>query len=280
MSFLLLPTCNSHARVCETTAALLGRHWPDHPPVHVLHYEVRPRIEGAVLHDMGRQSDWPWLATLTRFLRTRGEDVFLLLLDDYALCGPPRRDVVAAGMALLQTDPSVGLLPLSWYPASSRAPRPNCPGIVTLGPAPILLQAGLWRRDWFLELSEGMHPGTSPWGFESAATQRAKQLPRQVCAADIPNPAYVGGHLIDGFDKRDWPLPYHNLMHAGQPEPRHDDFLRSEGFAARSRGAGDTIARITRATGIDRVAHAVERLTGRPCGCGKRRDELNRRLPY
>lgn len=278
--FILLPTCNTHAPVCQITAALLDRHWPDHPPVHVLHYEAKPPIQGAALHDMGRQSDWPWLATLTRFLRTRSDDVFLLLLDDYAVCGKPRRDLIAAAIALLQSDLRVGFFPLCWYPASSRAPRAGSPGIVTLGPAPILLQAALWRREWFLELSDAMDENTGPWGFESAATQWVKRAPREICAADIPDAAYVGGHLIDGFDKCDWPLPYHNLMHAGQPEERHDDFLRREGFAIPARGAGDAIARLTRATGIEHLAHAFERLTGRSCGCQKRRQELNRRLPY
>jgi hypothetical protein len=280
MSFILIPTCDTHARVCEITAALLDRHWPEHPPVHVLHYDVRPRIGGATLHHMGRQSDSPWLATLTRFLRARSEDVFLLLLDDYALCGPPRRELISAAVELFQSDPPVGFFPLCWYPASSRHRRPGAPGIVTLGRCPILLQAALWRREWFLELAEGMDGNTSPWGFESAATQRAKQVPREVCAADIPDPPYVGGHLIDGFDKRDWPLPYHNLMHAGNPDQRHDEFLRGEGFVVRPRGLGDTIARITRATGFDRVARAVQRVTGRPCGCEQRRTALNRRVSY
>jgi hypothetical protein len=280
MSFVLIPTCDTHVRVCEMTAALLDRYWPEHPPVHVLHYDVQPRIRGAMLHYMGNQGDSPWLATITRFLRTRRESVFLLLLDDYALCGPPRRALISAAVELFQSDPRVGLFPLCWYPASSRKPRADWPGIVTLGRCPILLQAALWRREWFLELAEGMDGNTSPWGFESAATQRAKQVPREICAADMPDPPYVGGHLIDAFDKRDWPLPYHNLMHAGKPDQRHDEFLRREGFEVTSRGLGDTIAKVTRATGFDRVARAVERVTGRPCGCEGRRTALNTHVPY
>lgn len=278
--FLLIPTCDTHTRVCEITAALLDRYWPEHPPVHVLHYESWPRIAGATLHHMGRQSDSPWLATLTRFLRGRSEDIFLLLLDDYAMCGPPRRELISAAAELFRSDLRVGLFPLCWYPASSRQPRAGWPGIATLGRCPILLQAAFWRREWFLELAKGTDGNTSPWGFESAATQRAKQVPREICAAEIPDPAYVGGHLIDGFEKRDWPLPYHNLMHAGTPDERHDEFLRREGFAVPSRGLGDTIAKITGATGFDRVARAVERVRGRPCRCDERRTALNRRVPY
>ncbi len=46
-----------------------------------------------------------------------------------------------------------------------------------------------------------------------------------------------------------------------------------------SRGLGDTVAKITRATGLDRLAHAYTRVTGRDCGCGRRQTELNRRFP-
>ena len=229
---------------------------------------------------MGEQGESPWLATIARFLRTRSEDVFLLLLDDYAVCGPPRRDVIDRATNLLGTDSRVGFFPLCWYPASSRSSRGDYPGIVALGRYPILLQAGLWRCDWFLKLAARMSDNTSPWGFESAAAPLARDLSMEVCAADIPDPAYVGGHLLDGFDKRDWPLPYHNLMHAGNPEVRHDDFLRREGFDVPSRGLGDTIAKVARATGADRVVGVIERLTGKSCGCGRRKRALNERVPY
>ena len=277
---ILVPTCDTHVRACEMTAALLDRYWPEHPPVHLLHYDVPPRIRGPALHHMGRQSDSPWLATLTRFLRARSDEIFLLLLDDYALCGPPRRELISAAAELFRSDPRVGLFPLCWYPASSRQPRPDAPGIVTLGRCPILLQAALWRREWFLELAEGMDGNMSPWGFESAATQRAKQVPREVCAAQMPDPAYIGGNLIDAFDKRDWPLPYHNLMHAGRPEIRYDEFLHREGFDVPSRGLGDTIAKLARATGVDRVAAMIERVSGKPCGCDRRKSALNAWVPF
>jgi hypothetical protein len=40
-----------------------------------------------------------------------------------------------------------------------------------------------------------------------------------------------------------------------------------------SRGLGDTVARATRATGLDRIA-------GSGCGCAARQDKLNRLIPY
>lgn len=48
-----------------------------------------------------------------------------------------------------------------------------------------------------------------------------------------------------------------------------------------SRGLGDTIAKITRATGLDRVVKKLaQRVTKKDCGCNKRRDKLNTALPY
>jgi hypothetical protein len=45
----------------------------------------------------------------------------------------------------------------------------------------------------------------------------------------------------------------------------------------KSKGLGDTIAKITKATGIDKVAKKV---LGEDCGCDERRDKLNKMFPY
>jgi hypothetical protein len=48
----------------------------------------------------------------------------------------------------------------------------------------------------------------------------------------------------------------------------------------KSKGLGDTIAKITEATGIKKVVETVVKATGKDCGCGKRQDTLNRLFPY
>jgi len=48
----------------------------------------------------------------------------------------------------------------------------------------------------------------------------------------------------------------------------------------RSKGLGDTIEKITTATGIKKVVKAVAAATGKDCGCNKRKDTLNRIFPY
>jgi hypothetical protein len=283
--FALLPTCNSHAPIASISLALLGRYWADHPRVHVLHHEVKPEVSSLgprriELHDGGPQEMASWVSAVRGFLREQTDDLFVLLLDDYGLCGPVRADLIQAGARLMQEDSSVGLFPLGWYPAARREAREGRPGIVTLRGRPILLQAAIWRRSWFLELADQMGPRTSAWGFEAAATQLAKRLSREICAVDIPEPAYLGGHLVDGFEKANWPLPYHNLMHGGSPELAHESFLHREGFAFPSRGLGDTVAKLAKSTGLAGIAKSLTGAAGTDCGCNGRRSALNRMVPY
>lgn len=48
----------------------------------------------------------------------------------------------------------------------------------------------------------------------------------------------------------------------------------------KSKGLGDTIYKVTKATGIKKVVDTASKVTGKPCGCGERRDTLNRMFPY
>mgnify|MGYP003117787156 FL=1 len=48
----------------------------------------------------------------------------------------------------------------------------------------------------------------------------------------------------------------------------------------KSKGLGDTVAKITKATGIKKVVDTVAKATGKNCGCNKRQETLNRFFPY
>ena len=48
----------------------------------------------------------------------------------------------------------------------------------------------------------------------------------------------------------------------------------------KSKGLGDTIEKITKATGIKKVVDKVAKATGKDCGCGKKKQTLNRMFPY
>jgi len=48
----------------------------------------------------------------------------------------------------------------------------------------------------------------------------------------------------------------------------------------KSKGLGDTIEKITKATGIKKVVEEVSKKTGKSCGCKKRKEALNKKFPY
>ena len=47
-----------------------------------------------------------------------------------------------------------------------------------------------------------------------------------------------------------------------------------------SKGLGDTIAKITTATGIKKVVDTIADATGTDCGCSARQQKLNEMVPY
>jgi len=51
-------------------------------------------------------------------------------------------------------------------------------------------------------------------------------------------------------------------------------------FGKPSRGLGDTVEKITTATGVKAVVDTVSKVTGKDCGCNKRKDKLNKLFPY
>ncbi len=51
-------------------------------------------------------------------------------------------------------------------------------------------------------------------------------------------------------------------------------------FRRKSRGFGDTVEKVAKFVGADKVAKKYEKVTGKPCGCSERRDKLNRIIPY
>lgn len=46
------------------------------------------------------------------------------------------------------------------------------------------------------------------------------------------------------------------------------------------KGLGDTIERVTTATGIRKVVEHVSKKTGKDCGCKARKEKLNKMFPY
>ena len=51
-------------------------------------------------------------------------------------------------------------------------------------------------------------------------------------------------------------------------------------FHSKPRGLGDSIKRVTEATGIKKIVEKGAKALGKDCGCSGRRDTLNRIFPY
>jgi len=61
---------------------------------------------------------------------------------------------------------------------------------------------------------------------------------------------------------------------------RGDHLLKFNIMTKKSKGLGDSIEKITKATGIKKVVDTVSKVVKKDCGCGKRKDTLNRLFPY
>ena len=61
---------------------------------------------------------------------------------------------------------------------------------------------------------------------------------------------------------------------------RGDHLLKFNFMTKKSKGLGDSIEKITKATGIKKVVDTVSKVVKKDCGCGKRKDTLNKKLPY
>jgi len=53
-----------------------------------------------------------------------------------------------------------------------------------------------------------------------------------------------------------------------------------EVLQTRSVGLGDTVAKITHATGLVKLAELYTQITGKDCGCKSRQEFLNKLFPY
>ena len=48
----------------------------------------------------------------------------------------------------------------------------------------------------------------------------------------------------------------------------------------KSKGLGDTVAKLTKVTGIKSFVDKINKIIGTDCGCGKRQSRLNKLFPY
>jgi hypothetical protein len=82
--------------------------------------------------------------------------------------------------------------------------------------------------------------------------------------------------IESGFEVMSFPI-YAGLIEPSVPSTINNPHVAMLGD---SRGLGDTIAKITHATGLDQLATMYTQITGQPCGCSDRQEALNKLVPY
>lgn len=73
---------------------------------------------------------------------------------------------------------------------------------------------------------------------------------------------------------------YRKLVESKRKPPQHPNVPPRTPVHKKIRGLGDVVDAVTTATGIKRVVEAVSKATGVPCGCQKRRELLNKLVPF
>ena len=79
----------------------------------------------------------------------------------------------------------------------------------------------------------------------------------------------------DTIDKRSKDYREYKQWKATQVDEDYESHKKS--VEEQSKGLGDTIAKITKATGIDKV---VKFIAGEDCGCDERKEKLNKEFKY
>jgi hypothetical protein len=231
---IVIPTCNSYAQtVVPATLDLLRAYWPDHPPVDVVHFEIAPPEREAVtrLH-LGPQAKFTWPAALVNYLSLYNSDqLVLLMLDDYGLCQPAKRQAIREAQNAMLADPTIGNVHLTWQPAN---PKTIMNRLLRLPPwtYSVNTQAALWRRDLLLQAAmENVEEAIDQ--FELAGSVWFNNCRAKIdmhCQVPMPEPENPSA-FVDEMDKTHWALGYRNLMRRGSPDPRHAAFLQSQGVS-------------------------------------------------
>jgi hypothetical protein len=231
---IVMPTNDLFAPVASASLQLLGRYWPEHPPVDVICRggSVPEELAERQIRSGDREGT-SWCAALRSYLQTYNSDeLLLLMLDDYWLLQPVDRSGLAAGQHVLLNDPDLASFALTWQPTQAlpyeRAERAV---VFQRWAYSVNTQAALWRRASLLRLLQAV-PDASIEQFELSASAYHNQhlYPREKHAgAAIPVPPDPSD-WVDDTDKTMWVFAYHNLMHRGAVDSRHRQFLATHGI--------------------------------------------------
>lgn len=228
---IAIPTCDKYAKsVLPCSVELLRRAWPGCPEIDLIHYDDSPpELPGCRRFWCG-PSATAWTDGLSNYLADFNRDALvLLMLDDYAACGPVKQDRIRAAARAMLHDTSLAVCYLTWHQTTAI----DNDGIISRQ-APwaytVNTQAAIWRRDVLLTTLRACGR-TSIEQFELAGSRwfnESKGVLGGACRVPCQDPPEFS-HCLDETDKTDWALPYHNLMRRGGADPRWRNWCRQNG---------------------------------------------------
>jgi hypothetical protein len=236
---IVLPTSNRYIGAAKVSLELLRHYWPGHPRVDVVCHERQSdigRVEGRQIYFAGPQATVSWTEALAWYFTEQcDQEIVLLMLDDYGMCARPDMERIERALYLMEQHLRIGSIRLTGMALPHQVPvelarREHLVQIPKWGYS-VNTQASLWRRTTLLRfLMEAGPCGAAEFEHRaSSAFNRLEALPELHLqyACDPQTPLF----LDSDPSKTGWTLPYNNLMHQGQPDSRHKDFLVAHGFS-------------------------------------------------
>lgn len=108
---LVIPTSHGYGAALQVTLELLSDYWPEYPGGAVICRERAPFLDVSLrarCYVAGLQSRVSWCSALLWYLNAWCQDeIILLLLDDYGLCGPPDLRRLNQALTVIQQNPKV-----------------------------------------------------------------------------------------------------------------------------------------------------------------------------
>jgi hypothetical protein len=135
---------------------------------------------------IGQQSEYTWSSGLLRFLRLIGDEVILLMLEDYFLSAPPHWDRIdELDWWMAQTPYHVAKIDLSGdrLKTPHRVLGADLVSSTLDAPFQASVQAALWNVEFLRQMLDASE---NAWQFEEKGTKRIEALRRS-------------GHYVDGI---------------------------------------------------------------------------------
>lgn len=196
---VLVLSCDKYADVWNPFFDFFFRYWKNCPyQVYLGANEISYSREGVTVLHSGKPASWT--EDTRSILQQIPEKNIILLLEDYFLNGPANEQKLTECIALLEREEAV-FMRIACFPADhfsdyaydKIADAPWCGYTRKEAPYRVNLQAGIWNREGFLNILEGVE---NPWQFEHNASKRSAASPNKFLGlVENPKLNYVHGPI-------------------------------------------------------------------------------------